>query len=325
MGLGGAKGGSDFDPKGKSDDELMRFCQSFVTELIKYIGPRTDVPAGDIGVGEREIGFLYGQYKRMADDGMGVLTGKDPVYGGSLLRPEATGYGTVYFAENMLNYKSESLENKVCSISGSGNVAIYAAEKLMNLGARVVTLSDSSGMIYEKNGLDEEKLSYLKGLKFQKKRRLAEAADYLKCDYIEARSPWHIPCDIAFPCATQNEISENDAAILVRNGCRWVLEGANMPVEGKAVKVFQEGGVVLAPGKASNSGGVAVSGLEMAQNATGIPWKKEEVDARLKDIMATVHQNCLNYGKEGPEVNYIKGANLSAFVRVAKSIQSHGF
>lgn len=325
MGLGGGKGGSDFDPRGKSDQEIFKFCQSFMTELIRHIENRRDVPAGDIGVGSREIGYLFGQYKRIKDDGAGVLTGKDAIYGGSLLRPEATGYGCVYFAEEVLKHYSEGLEGKTCCVSGSGNVAIYAAEKLNALGARVLTLSDSSGMIYCAEGLDQEKLSYLMVAKFRQRRRLSEIAPTLGCEYFEGKTPWHVPCRLAFPCATQNEIDAEAAAQLGQNGCRWVLEGANMPVTREAGQVFRKFGVVAVPGKAANAGGVAVSGLEMAQNATGLPWSRSEVDEKLKLIMRDVHNRCLDYGKSGKDINYIKGANLSGFVRLAMSIQAQGF
>ena len=325
LGLGGAKGGADFDPRGRSDRDIMAFCQSFMTELIRHIGSRRDVPAGDIGVGNREIGYLFGQYKRINDDGAGVLTGKESLYGGSLLRPEATGYGCVYFAREVLNEQSEGLEGKRCSVSGSGNVAIYAAEKLHELGARVQTLSDSSGVLYCKEGLDREKLNILKVAKFQKRSRLSEVADSLGCHYAAKASPWHYPCDMAFPCATQNEIDGGAAKMLAKNGCRWVLEGANMPVTRDAGQVLREYGVVTVPGKAANAGGVAVSGLEMTQNATGLPWSREEVDRKLQTIMEEVHRQCLNYGKGARAVNYAKGANISAFLRIARSIQAQGF
>lgn len=322
--MGGGKGGSDFDPKGKSDNEVMRFCQSFMTELSKHIGAVRDVPAGDIGVGGREIGFLFGQYKRLRDEYTGVLTGKGMSYGGSLIRPEATGYGTVYFVEEMLKLKNDSVKGKIVSISGSGNVAQYAAEKVIELGGKVVTLSDSGGFIHDADGIDMEKLNYVMELKNVRRGRIKEYADKFNANYYEGQRPWGIACDIALPCATQNELDENDAEILAKNGCKLVAEGANMPTTPGGVEVFAEKGVSYAPGKASNAGGVATSGLEMSQNATHSRWTREEVDLRLHQIMKDIHSQCVEHGKDGDNVDYVKGANIAGFIKVADAMMAQG-
>ncbi|MDD5679830.1 MAG: NADP-specific glutamate dehydrogenase [Candidatus Omnitrophica bacterium] len=322
--MGGGKGGSDFDPKGKSDNEVMRFCQSFMTELSKYIGPDTDVPAGDIGVGGREIGYLFGQYKRLRNEFTGVLTGKGLNWGGSLIRPEATGYGCVYFVEEMLKAKGESLEGKVCAVSGSGNVAQYTVEKLIKLGAKVVTLSDSNGFIYDEDGIDQKELNCVLELKNVKRGRIKECAKEFSCKYVDGKKPWGINCDIAFPSATQNEISGEDAKMLVKNGCMAVGEGANMPTTPEGIKVFQEAKILYAPGKAANAGGVATSGLEMSQNSMRLSWTREEVDRRLHDIMIAIHEQCARYGKEGKYINYVNGANIAGFVKVADAMVDQG-
>jgi glutamate dehydrogenase/leucine dehydrogenase len=323
--MGGGKGGSDFDPKGKSDNEVMRFCQSFMTELQRHIGPNTDVPAGDIGVGGREIGYLFGQYKRIRNEFTGVLTGKGLNWGGSLIRPEATGYGCVYFVEEMLKEKGDSLRKKICVVSGSGNVAQYTTEKLIQLGAKVVTLSDSQGFIYDEDGIDEEKLEFVFELKNIKRGRIKEYADKFKCQYFEGKRPWGIRCDVAFPSATQNEIDEDDAKKLVENGCVAVGEGANMPTTAEAVDMFQEAKIMFAPGKAANAGGVATSGLEMSQNSMRLSWPREEVDTRLHEIMASIHKNCIQYGQEANGyINYVKGANIAGFIRVAEAMIDQG-
>ena len=324
--MGGAKGGSDFNPRGKSDAEVMRFCQSFMTELYRHIGPDTDVPAGDIGVGGREIGFLFGQYKRIKDQFSGTLTGKGLVWGGSLLRPEATGYGLCYFAEQMLATKGESFNGKTVVISGAGNVAQYAAQKAMRLGAKVVTLSDSDGFIHDPDGLDEEKMAYVFQLKNIYRGRIKEYAQkYPSAKYFPGERPWSIPCDIALPCATQNEIEEADAQSLVKGGCICVAEGANMPSTPEAIKVFQAAGLLYAPGKASNAGGVATSGLEMSQNSIRQHWSKEEVDAHLHRIMSDIHSSCTKYGtEENGYVNYVKGANIAGFMKVAGAMIDQG-
>lgn len=324
--MGGAKGGSDFNPRGKSDAEVMRFCQSFMTELYRHIGPDTDVPAGDIGVGGREIGFLFGQYKRLKDQFSGALTGKGLNWGGSLLRPEATGYGLCYFTEAMLATKGESFAGKTVVISGAGNVAQYAAQKAMRLGAKVVTLSDSDGFIYDPDGLDEEKMAYVFQLKNFYRGRIKEYAQkYPSARYFPGERPWSIPCDIALPCATQNEISGDDAQALVKGGCACVAEGANMPSTPEAIKVFQGAGLLYAPGKASNAGGVATSGLEMSQNSIRRHWTADEVDARLRGIMSDIHAACTKYGTQ-PDgyVNYVKGANISGFIKVAGAMIDQG-
>jgi len=323
--MGGGKGGSDFDPKGKSDNEVMHFCQSFMNELFRHIGSDTDVPAGDIGVGAREIGFLFGQYKKLCNEFTGVFTGKGINWGGSLIRTEATGYGCVYFAQEMLKTRKEKIEGKVCTISGSGNVAQYTVEKLIQLGAKPVTLSDSNGYIYDKDGIDEEKLAFVKELKNVKRGRIREYSKEYKCEYFEAgRMPWEVKCDIAFPCATENEVQENDAKKLVRNGCICVSEGANMPTTPEAIRVFQEAKILFGPGKAANAGGVATSGLEMSQNSQRLSWSREEVDKRLRNIMMAIHEQCVKYGKEGNYIDYVKGANIGGFIRVADAMLDQG-
>ena len=322
--MGGGKGGSDFDPKGKSDNEVMSFCQSFMTELYRHIGPNTDVPAGDIGVGGREIGFLFGQYKRIVNEFTGVLTGKGLNWGGSLIRPEATGYGCVYFAEEMLKKKGDGFEGKVIAVSGSGNVAQYATEKATELGAKVVTLSDSSGSIHDKNGITPNKLAWVMDLKNNRRGRIKDYAKEFKVDYLEAQTPWSIPCDIALPCATQNEINGDDAKVLLSNGCKVVSEGANMPSDTQAVTVFQESNMLFGPGKAANAGGVATSGLEMSQNNMRLNWTRNEVDERLHQIMKDIHSSCVEYGSENKTVNYVKGANIAGFIKVAEAILDQG-
>ena len=323
--MGGGKGGSDFDPKGKSDGEIMRFCQSFMTELFRYIGPNTDIPAGDIGVGGREIGFMFGQYKKLKKEFTGVLTGKGLSWGGSLIRPEATGYGTVYFAENMLNYINQSVYKKTVVISGSGNVAQFAAEKCIQLSAKVVTLSDSSGFIYDKEGINKEKLNHIMVLKNNKRVRISEYLNkYPKAKFYKNKTPWNVPCDIALPCATQNELNKNDAEGLIKNGCICISEGANMPCKPDAITVFRKNKVLYAPGKASNAGGVAVSGLEMAQNSLRYSWTREEVDNKLKDIILDIHNSCITHGKEKKYINYEKGANIAGFIKVADAMIAQG-
>lgn len=324
--MGGGKGGSDFDPKGKSEAEVMRFCQSFMTELSRHIGPNTDVPAGDIGVGSREIGYLFGQYKRLRNEFTGVLTGKGISFGGSLIRPEATGYGNVYFAKNMLETKGESFQGKIVVISGSGNVAQYAAEKTIQFGGKVVTLSDSSGYIYDDEGLDEEKLAFVMELKNVKRGRIKEyVKKYPSAKYIEGKRPWNVNCDIALPCATQNELNKEDAQTLVDNNCMCVGEGANMPCTPDAIEVFQKNKILFSPGKASNAGGVATSGLEMSQNSLRISWTSKEVDEKLHKIMNDIHAACVNYGKNADGyVDYVKGANIAAFVKIADAMLAQG-
>jgi glutamate dehydrogenase (NADP+) len=322
--MGGAKGGSDFDPKGKSDREVMRFCQSMMIELQRVIDDDRDVPAGDIGVGAREIGYLFGQYKRLNSRFNGVITGKGISYGGSLVRKEATGYGCVYFIEEMLKMRGDSVRGKDCSVSGSGNVAIYAVEKLIELGARVVAISDSLGTIHDRNGVDGEKLAFIKDIKEVRRGRIQEYAQKFGCEYYEGRRPWHIPCQIALPCATQNEIDAEDAATLVHNGLIAVGEGANMPSTLEAAHRFLDAGVLFGPAKAANAGGVAVSGLEQSQNAMRMSWSHEEVDTRLKGIMRGIHEKCLKYGREDGRINYIKGANLGGFVKVADAMLAYG-
>jgi glutamate dehydrogenase (NADP+) len=323
--MGGGKGGSDFDPKGKSDNEVMRFCQSFMTELAKHIGADTDVPAGDIGVGGREIGFLFGQYKRLRNEFTGVLTGKGITWGGSLIRPEATGYGCVYFAEEMLKNQGQSFQGKTVVISGSGNVAQYAAEKARQLGGKVVTLSDSNGFIYDPAGIDAEKLAFVMDLKNVKRGRISEYVARFGGEYHEGKTPWGIACDIALPCATQNELNGSDASQLMKNGCKVVAEGANMPCTPEAVEVFHQNRILFAPGKASNAGGVATSGLEMSQNSLRLSWSREEVDQRLHNIMTNIHQAALKFGKEADGyVNYVKGANIAGFVKVADAMLDQG-
>ena len=323
--MGGGKGGSDFDPKGKSDNEVMRFCQSFMIELFRHIGAQTDVPAGDIGVGGREIGFLFGQYKRLKNEFTGVLTGKGLNWGGSLIRPEATGYGAVYFAQEMLKSRGETLEGKVCTVSGSGNVAQYTVEKLNQLGARVVSLSDSGGTIYDTNGIDAEKLAWVMELKNLRRGRIKEYAEKFGVEYYEGKRPWGIVCDCAFPSATQNEITGKDAKTLLENGCTVVSEGANMPTEPAGVELFLEKKILYGPGKAANAGGVAVSGLEMSQNAISMRWPREEVDQRLQQIMQAIHRSCFETAKEyGQPGNYVMGANIAGFMKVADSMIDQG-
>ena len=322
--MGGGKGGCDFDPKGKSDNEVMRFCQSFMTELSRHIGENTDVPAGDIGVGGREIGYMFGQYKRIRNEFTGVLTGKGLNWGGSLIRPEATGYGAVYFAQEMLKTKNQSFKNKIVAISGSGNVAQFAAEKVIELGGKVITLSDSSGTIYDENGIDSEKLEFVKDLKNNKRGRISEYTNKFKAEYIESERPWNKKCDVALPCATQNEINLNDAKNLINNGCICVAEGANMPTETDAVHEFIKNKILFGPGKAANAGGVAVSGLEMSQNSMRISWSRDEVDQKLNQIMKDIHSQCTEYGKEGDFINYVKGANIAGFIKVAYSMIDQG-
>jgi glutamate dehydrogenase/leucine dehydrogenase len=323
--MGGAKGGSDFDPKGKSDNEVMRFCQSFMTELFRHIGPDTDVPAGDIGVGGREIGYLFGQYKRLKNEFTGVLTGKGIEWGGSLIRPEATGYGATYFAQEMLATRGESLEDKIVCISGSGNVAQYATEKVTQLGGKVVTLSDSNGFIYDPKGIDSEKLKYIMELKNIKRGRIKEYAEKYNVQYFEGERPWMIKCEIAMPNATQNEIDEEDAKTLLKNGCICVSEGANMPSIPEAVEVFLNARILYGPGKAANAGGVATSGLEMTQNSMRLPWSREEVDERLRTIMKNIHSTCMKFGtKRDGFINYVDGANIGGFVKVANAMIAQG-
>ena len=324
--MGGAKGGSDFNPRGKSDAEVMRFCQSFMTELQKYIGADTDVPAGDIGVGGREVGFLFGQYKRLRDEFTGTLTGKGQAWGGSLLRPEATGYGACYFAQEMLATRGKSFEGQTVVISGAGNVAQYAAQKAMRLGAKVVTLSDSDGFVYDPDGLDEEKMSYVFHLKNVLRGRIKEyAVKYPNAQYFPGEKPWRIKCDIAMPCATQNELNGDAARALVANGCYCVTEGANMPSTPEAIEVFQTAKILYSPGKASNAGGVATSGLEMSQNSIRQKWTAEEVDAQLHRIMSDIHAACIKYGtEEDGYINYVKGANIAGFIKVASAMMDQG-
>jgi len=324
--MGGGKGGSDFNPKGKSDNEVMRFCQSFMTELARHIGPNTDVPAGDIGVGGREIGYMFGQYKRIRNEFTGVLTGKGLNWGGSLIRPEATGYGCVYFAEEMLNHKGDSMKGKTVAISGSGNVAQFAAQKCVQLGAKVVTMSDSQGTIHDPEGIDEEKLAYIMNLKNVVRGRIKEyAAAYSSAEFMEGQRPWSVSVDVALPCATQNELNGDEAAALLANGCVCVAEGANMPSTPEAIEAFHEAGILFAPGKASNAGGVATSGLEMSQNSLRYNWTREEVDAKLHHIMKDIHGQCVAYGtNEDGSVDYVRGANIAGFVKVADSMLDQG-
>ena len=324
--MGGGKGGADFDPHGKSDAEVMRFCQSFMTELYRHIGADTDVPAGDIGVGGREVGYMFGQYKRICNEFTGVLTGKGLQFGGSLIRPEATGYGCVYFAQNMLAVKGKDFKGKVCAVSGSGNVAQFCAEKLIQLGAKPVTLSDSAGFIYDPDGIDAEKLAFVKELKNVKRGRIKEYADkYPSATYTEGQRPWSVKCDCAFPCATQNELNGDEAKTLIANGVKLVAEGANMPSTPEAVAAFQGAGVMFAPGKASNAGGVATSGLEMSQNSIRMSWSREEVDEKLKGIMKNIHDNAYAAAKQfGMEGNYVAGANIAGFLKVAQAMIAQG-
>jgi len=324
--MGGGKGGSDFDPKGKSDNEIMRFCHAFMSELFRHIGPNTDVPAGDIGVGGREIGFMFGMYKKLNNEFTGVLTGKGASWGGSLIRPEATGYGTVYFADNMLKLKNDSFAGKRIVISGSGNVAQYAAEKAIELGATVLTLSDSGGYILDEDGINTEKLEFVMHLKNVKRGRISEYVDkYPNAKFVAGDRPWSVKCDIALPCATQNELNGDEAKQLIENGCICVAEGANMPSTPEAVHEFQKAKILFAPGKASNAGGVATSGLEMSQNSLRLSWSREEVNARLKDIMEDIHDSCVKYGKnEDGSIDYISGANIAGFVKVADAMLAQG-
>lgn len=324
--MGGGKGGSDFDPKGKSDNEIMRFCHAFMSELFRHIGHNTDVPAGDIGVGAREIGFLFGMYKKISNGFTGVLTGKGMSWGGSLIRPEATGYGTVYFAENMLQTKGDSVKDKTVVISGSGNVAQFAAEKVLQLGGKVITLSDSSGYIYDSDGIDSEKLDFVMHLKNEKRARINEYVDkYPNAQFVKGKTPWEVKCDIALPCATQNELNENDAKVLLENGCICVSEGANMPSTKGAIEAFHKAKILFAPGKASNAGGVATSGLEMTQNSLRFNWTREEVDLKLKEIMTNIHDSCIKYGQEEDGyIDYVKGANIAGFVKVADAMLAQG-
>lgn len=324
--MGGGKGGSDFDPKGKSDGEVMRFCQSFMTEIFRHIGPDTDVPAGDIGVGGREVGYLFGQYKRLRNEFTGVLTGKGLSFGGSLIRPEATGYGLLYFVEKMLTHLGDSMKGKKVLISGAGNVAQYAIEKTIELGGIPITASDSSGFIYDPDGINKEKLAYIMELKNVRRGRIKEYAEHYGCGYYPNERPWNVPCDIALPCATQNELDEQDAKALLKNGCMLVAEGANMPSTPGAIQVFQKSKqVTYAPGKASNAGGVATSGLEMTQNAIHLAWTREQVDNKLQEIMKGIHEKCLEYGTDkNGKVDYVKGANVAGFIRVADAMLAEG-
>ena len=324
--MGGGKGGSDFDPKGKSDNEIMRFCHAFMTELYRHIGHNTDVPAGDIGVGAREIGFMFGMYKKLNNSFTGVLTGKGASWGGSLIRPEATGYGTVYFAENMLKTKNNSFDGKTVVISGSGNVAQFAAEKAIELGAKVLTLSDSGGYIYDEAGIDSEKLAFVMDLKNNKRGRISEYVDqYPSAKFVKGDRPWSVKCDIALPCATQNELNGDEAKTLIENGCICVSEGANMPSTPDAMHAFQKSGIFFAPGKASNAGGVATSGLEMSQNSLRLSWTRKEVDDKLKIIMEDIHDSCVAYGKnDDGSIDYVRGANIAGFVKVADAMLAQG-
>ena len=322
--MGGGKGGSDFDPKGKSDNEVMSFCQSFMTELCRHIGADTDVPAGDIGVGGREIGYMFGQYKRIRNEFTGVLTGKGLNWGGSLIRPEATGYGCVYFAEEMLNHVGDSFNGKTVAVSGSGNVAQFATQKATELGAKVVTLSDSSGSIHDENGIDADKLAWVMDLKNNRRGRIKEYADEFGATYLESERPWSVSCDIALPCATQNEINGDNAKTMISNGCKVVSEGANMPTDPDAVNIFLDAGILFGPGKAANAGGVATSGLEMSQNSMRLNWSREEVDSKLHTIMKNIHEACVTHGTENGSVNYVKGANIAGFIKIADSMLDQG-
>jgi glutamate dehydrogenase (NADP+) len=324
--MGGGKGGADFNPKGKSDNEVMKFCQSFMTELSRHIGPNTDVPAGDIGVGGREIGYMFGQYKRLRNEFTGVLTGKGINWGGSLIRPEATGYGVVYFAEKMLNTKGDDFKNKKVAISGSGNVAQFSCEKCIQLGAKVVTLSDSKGYIYDSEGIDQEKLSWIMNLKNVERGRISQyTKKYPNATFHEGEKPWDVSVDLALPCATQNELNEDHAKLLVKNGCIAIVEGANMPCTPEAISVFTENKILFSPGKASNAGGVATSGLEMSQNSLRYNWTREEVDSKLHNIMLEIHQQCVKYGKQSDGyIDYVKGANIAGFVKVADAMIDQG-
>ena len=324
--MGGGKGGSDFDPKGRSENEIMRFCQAFMTELYRHIGPNTDVPAGDIGVGRREIGYMYGQYRKLANEFTGVLTGKGMSWGGSLIRPEATGYGTVYFVQDMLAHNNDGIKGKNVVISGSGNVAQYAAEKVLHFGGKVLTMSDSSGFIYDSSGIDEKKLEYIMHLKNIQRGRISEyVKKYPKAIFKKGKQPWSVKCDIALPCATQNELDGNDAKTLIANGCKCVSEGANMPSTKEAVEIFLKAKILFAPGKAANAGGVATSGLEMTQNSLRYNWTREEVDQKLREIMLNIHNSCIEHGmQKNGYVNYVKGANIAGFVKVADAMLAQG-
>ncbi len=322
--MGGAKGGSDFNPKGKSDHEVMRFCQAFMTLLFNHIGADIDIPAGDIGVGAREIGYLFGQHKRLTNEFTGVITGKGLEYGGSLVRQEATGYGAVYFLEDMLKQRGQAMEGKVAVISGSGNVAIFAAKKLLALGAKVVTLSDSSGYIHDPDGLNQDKLNFILELKNVRRGRILEYADAFNIKFYPGERPWSVPCDLAMPCATQNEINRQEAETLVKNGCIDVSEGANMPTEEEAIAIFQQAKLMFAPSKAANAGGVAVSGLEMSQNSLRISWTEDELNRQLRDIMARTHDRCVEHGRDGDRIDYVKGANIAGFIKVADAMLAYG-
>jgi glutamate dehydrogenase (NADP+) len=323
--MGAGKGGADFNPKGKSDREVMRFCQAFMTELSKHIGEVVDVPAGDIGVGAREISYMFGQYKRLKNEFTGALTGKALEFGGSLIRKEATGYGNAYFMEEMLKNIGDSISGKNCVVSGSGNVAQFCAEKIIHLGGKVLTMSDSSGFIHDPDGIDQDKLNYIIDLKTVKRGRISEYAQkYPGAKFHEGKRPWSTPCDLAFPCATQNELNEDEANQLLANGCKGVSEGANMPTEEAGVKAFHDAGILYAPGKASNAGGVSVSGLEMTQNSIRLSWSREELEERLRGIMSDIHGQCLKYGNEDGKVNYVKGANIAGFVKVAEAMLAYG-
>lgn len=322
--MGGGKGGADFDGRGKSDGEIMRFCQSFMTELYRHIGPNLDVPAGDIGTGAREIGYMFGQYKRLANEFTGVLTGKGMSFGGSLIRPEATGYGLVYFLDEMMKKNGDSLEGKTVAVSGYGNVGTYAIEKVNELGGKVVTIADEHGYVYDPDGIDREKLDYIKDLWVVYRKSAKDFAEKFNLKWVEGKRPWEVPCDVALPTATQNELLEEHAELLVKNGVKYVAEGANMPCTNEAIKVFQAAGINYAPGKAANAGGVATSGLEMSQNSMRYNWTREEVDTKLKNIMIDIHENCVAYGEKGGKVDYVNGANVAGFVKVADAMLAQG-
>lgn len=322
--LGAGKGGADFDPRGRSDREVMRFCQSYMTELFRYIGPHVDVPAGDIGVGSREIGYLFGQYKRLSKEFTGALTGKAVEYGGSLIRTEATGYGNAFFMQEMLQAHDEGFKGKTCVVSGAGNVALHCARKIVQLGGKVVTLSDTGGFVYDPDGMDEEKLQWVIELKTRKRGRLSDYAGKFGCEFYADKRPWGVPCDLAFPCATQNELEEQDARTLIDNGCIGISEGANMPSTPKAVKLLLGNKILYGPGKAANAGGVAVSGLEMSQNSMRLSWTADALEGRLQDIMADIHRQCAREGRDGDFTNYVKGANIAGFIKVADAMLAYG-
>ncbi len=322
--MGAGKGGADFNPKEKSEQEIMRFCQSFMTELSKHIGKDVDVPAGDIGVGAREISFMFGQYKRLRNEFTGALTGKGLEFGGSLVRKEATGFGCVYFMEEMLKSKNDSVANKKCLVSGSGNVALYASQKLINIGAKVITLSDSSGFVHVPDGIDREQLDFVIDLKVNRQGRLSEAAEHFNWEYHPDKKPWGVPADLAFPCATQNEIDDEDADLIIKNKIEAIAEGANMPTFASAVKKIQNAGILFAPGKASNAGGVAVSGLEMSQNSLRMAWEHDDIDLKLRNIMSDIHRRCVEFGKVGETIDYVKGANIAGFKKVADAMLAYG-